>query len=298
MNIFITGSTGYIGGSLSVYLHGAGHRIRGLVRHPDKAGLLTARGIDPVIGDLSDRELLTREAQQADAVINAANSDDLNTVETLLTALRGSGKPLIHTSGTSVIADMSDGDKVNDTRFDESSALLITPEKQARRAIDEKILAAQGIRGMVLCNSLIYGEGKLPGTHSVQIPLLINQARESGVMRIVGKGANIWSNVHIDDLCELYRLALENAPSGAFYFVENGESSFAELGAALAKRLGVQGPEGWPIEKAAQVWGQTRARYSLGSNSRVISARARQELGWKPRHNSVIQWILTEMAIE
>ncbi|MVT05950.1 epimerase [Enterobacter sp. 10-1] len=298
MKIFITGSTGYIGGSLSVYLRGAGHRIRGLVRNPDKAGLLTARGIEPVLGDLSDRELLTREAQQADAVINAANSDDLNTVETLLTALRSSGKPLIHTSGTSVIADMSDGNKVNDTSFDENSALLITPEKQARRAIDEKILAAQGIRGIVLCNSLIYGEGKLPGTRSVQIPLLINQARESGVMRIVGKGVNIWSNVHIDDLCELYRLALKNASSGAFYFVENGESSFAELGTALAKRLGVQGPESWSIEQAAQVWGQTRARYSLGSNSRVRSVRARQELGWKPRHNSVIQWILTEMAIE
>ncbi|KAA8995895.1 MULTISPECIES: NAD-dependent epimerase/dehydratase family protein [Pectobacteriaceae] len=298
MKIFITGSTGYIGGSLSVYLRSAGHRIRGLVRNPDKAGLLTARGIEPILGDLNDRELLTREAQQADAVINAANSDDRNTVETLLTALRSSGKPLIHTSGTSVIADMSDGNKVNDTSFDENSALLITPEKQARRAIDEKILAAQGIRGIVLCNSLIYGEGKLPGTRSVQIPLLINQARESGVMRIVGKGVNIWSNVHIDDLCELYRLALKNASSGAFYFVENGESSFAELGTTLAKRLGVQGPESWSIEQAAQVWGQTRARYSLGSNSRVRSVRAREELGWKPRHNSVIQWILTEMAIE
>ncbi|OSM94101.1 NAD-dependent epimerase/dehydratase family protein [Lonsdalea populi] len=298
MKIFITGSTGYIGGSLSVYLSSAGHRIRGLVRHPEKAGLLTDRGIEPVIGDLSDRELLTREAQQADAVINAADSDDLKTVETLLAALGESGKPLIHTSGTSVIADMSDGNKVSNTLFDENSTLLVTLEKQARRAIDEKILGAKGIRGIVLCNSLIYGEGKLPGTRSVQIPLLMNQARESGVMRIVGKGVNIWSNVHIDDLCELYRLALEEAPSGAFYFVENGETSFAELGAALAKRLDVRGPEGWPIEKAAQVWGQSRARFSLGSNSRVRAVRARRELGWKPQHNSIIQWILTEMAIQ
>ncbi|WP_220089322.1 NmrA family NAD(P)-binding protein, partial [Lonsdalea populi] len=122
----ITGSTGYIGGSLSVYLSSAGHRIRGLVRHPEKAGLLTERGIEPVIGDLSDRELLTREAQQADAVINAADSDDLKTVETLLAALGESGKPLIHTSGTSVIADMSDGNKVSNTLFDENSTLLVT----------------------------------------------------------------------------------------------------------------------------------------------------------------------------
>ncbi|RLM30208.1 NAD-dependent epimerase/dehydratase family protein [Brenneria salicis] len=298
MKIFITGSTGYIGGSLSVYLRNAGHHIRGLVRNPEKAVQLTARGIEPVIGELSDSELLSYEAQRADAVINAANSDDLNTVETLLTAIRGTNKPLIHTSGTSIIADISDGNKSNDNIFAENSTLLITPEKQARRAIDEKILETKGIRGIVLCNSLIYGEGKLPGTNSVQIPLLINQARDSGVVRIVGKGLNIWSNVHIDDLCELYRLALENAPAGAFYFVENGEASFAELGAALAKCLGTQGPQSWSIEEAAEVWGKTRARYSLGSNSRVRSVRARQELGWKPQHNSVIQWILTEMAVK
>lgn len=295
MNIFITGSTGYIGGSLSVYLCNAGHHIRGLARNPDKAEQLTARGIEPVIGELNDSELLTYEAQRADAIINAANSDDLNTVETLLTAIRGTNKPLLHTSGTSVIADMSDGNKSNNVIFDENSTLYIPPEKQARRAIDEKILGTKGIRGIVLCNSLVYGEGKLPDTHSVQIPLLINQALDSGVVRIIGKGLNIWSNVHIDDLCELYRLALENAPSGAFYFVENGESSFAELGAAIAKRLEIEGPQSCPIEDAEKIWGRMRARYSLGSNSRVRSVRAHQELGWKPQHNSVVQWILTEM---
>jgi hypothetical protein len=48
---------------------------------------------------------------------------------------------------------------------------------------------------------------------------------------------------------------------------------------------------------AAQLWGVPRAYYSFGSNSRVRSVRARQELGWMPKNASAIDWILNEMPI-
>jgi len=51
----------------------------------------------------------------------------------------------------------------------------------------------------------------VPGSASVQLPRLVRQALKSGVVRHVGSGGNIWSNVHIDDVAELYRLALEAA---------------------------------------------------------------------------------------
>ncbi|WP_410014544.1 NAD-dependent epimerase/dehydratase family protein [Sodalis sp. C49] len=297
MKIFITGATGYIGGSVAVYLSNAGHQIRGLVRNQEKISLLAERGIAPVFGDLHDVDLLIHEARQADIVVNAANSDDENTIDAFLSALQDSGKSLIHTSGTSVVADAAGGNSLSRTVFEEQQPLMVPPAKQARRNLDLKVLAARGMRGIVLCNSLIYGEGKLPETQSVQIPLLVNQARASGVVRIVGKGLNSWSNVHIDDVSELYRLAVESAPAGAFYFVENGETSFAELGRAISERLHLAAPESWTEEEAAKVWGLARARYSLGSNSRVRSNRARQELGWKPNYASVIDWIRGEMKI-
>src|SRR5216684_4608533 len=87
-----------------------------------------------------------------------------------------------------------------------------------------------------LCPSNIYGSGTGLNPRSVQIPFLVDQARETNLVRIVGQGVNRWSNVHIEDVAELYLLALRKAPAGAFYFIENGEASFAEIGAAIARR--------------------------------------------------------------
>ena len=40
-----------------------------------------------------------------------------------------------------------------------------------------------------------------------------------------------------------------------------------------------------------------RARYSFGSNSSVRARRARIELGWSPKHASLVEWIEQEMPI-
>ena len=111
------------------------------------------------------------------------------------------------------------------------------------------------------------------------------------------EAANRWSNVYIEDVAELYRLALEKAPAGSFYFVENGEASYAEIGAAIARRLGLGPVQSWTVEEATCEWGEGHARYSFGSNSRVRARRARIELGWSPKHASLVDWIEHEMPI-
>lgn len=300
MHLFLTGVTGFIGGSLATALLRDGHAIRGLVRSPEAAARVEALGVTPVVGTLDDRALLTAEARRADAVINAASSDHRGAAEALLDGLRGSGKAFLHTSGSSVIGDDVAGNALSPHVFDEDTPLIVEAGKQARHAVDTLILAAadDGVRSVVLCNTMIYGTGTGIARDSVQIPPLVRQARESGVARIVGSGVNRWSNVHIEDVVSLYRLALADAPAGAFYFVENGEASYAELGAAIAKRLGLGPVESWTVEEAAQVWGEGHARYSFGSNSRVRGKRARRELGWAPRHDSVTRWIETEMPLD
>lgn len=299
MTIFLTGASGYIGGAVAVRLMRDGHRIRGLVRSPEKAAQLQALGIEPVLGDLSDIALLAREAKAADAVINAASADDRAAVEALLDALAGSGKPFLHTSGTSVVADDARGDWASDKIYDEVTPVEPVPGKAARVAIDRLIVAAagRGVRSAVLCNSLIYGTGPGLNPDSVQIPALVAAARKTGVVRPVGHGLNIWSNVHVDDMAELYALALERAPAGALYYVENGEASFAEAAAAIARRLGLGAPQPWPVDDAIAELGFGHAVYSLGSNSRVRGRRARSELGWAPKHGSLIDWIETEMPV-
>ena len=298
MNLFITGAAGYIGGTVASRLMEAGHRVRGLVRTPQKAADLVRTGIEPVVGDLDDVALLGREAQRAEAVIHAASADHAPSVATFIEALAGTGKPLLHTSGSSVIGDDAQGNRASERVFDEDSSFVIAAAKQPRRDLELSVLAAadRAVRAAVICPCLIYGSGRGLNPRSAQIPFLVDNARQRGVVQIVGEGANRWSNVHIDDVAELYLLALTKAPAGAFYFAENGEASFAELGAAIGTRLGLR-VESLPVEAAAKAWGDSRARYTFGSNSRVRAKRARRELGWAPRHTSAVAWVLNEMPL-
>lgn len=295
MKIFVTGAGGFIGGTVAMRLRAQGHEILGLVRNDVAASRLSQNGIEPVMGNLDDTDLLIQLARLSDAVINTANADHLGSVEALLEGLKGSGKPLLHTSGSSVVGDDARGEYCSSTVFDEQTPWVINPFKQARHDIDLRVLAGvkDGIKTAVICPSLIYGIGTGLNSHSVQIPFLASNAREKGAVEIVGKGLNVWGNVHIEDVASLYQLVLEKGPGGVFYFVENGEASYADLGQVLAQRLGLQVAHLEP-EVAAERWGIARAYFSFGSNSRVRARRAREELGWVPQHNSVFNWIANE----
>jgi nucleoside-diphosphate-sugar epimerase len=298
MKIFITGAGGFIGGSIAAGLARDGHHVRGLIRRAEQADDLKRLNIEPVIGSLDDAALLATEARAADAVINAASSDHRGAVEALIGTLEGSDKPFLHTSGSSIVGDASGGE-ASDTIYTEDDLPEPTPDKAPRVAIDNLVLEAakRGVRSAVLCNTLIYGHGAVPNTASVQLPRLERQAKKSGIVRHVGRGLNIWSNVHIDDVVDIYRLALEKSAAGTFYFVESGEAQFRDMTAAMAKALDLRGPEDWPLEEAKAEWGYEMASYGLGSNSRVRSKRTREVLGWQPKRTSVIEWIEKEMVV-
>jgi nucleoside-diphosphate-sugar epimerase len=296
MKVFITGAGGFIGGTIAAHLVKHGHQVTGLVRKPDQVDKLKRLGIDTVLGSLDDRDLLIAQAHAADAVINAADSDHRGAVEALVVGLEGSNKVLLHTSGSSIVGDASGGE-ASDAIYYEDKLPEPTADKAARVAIDNLVLdaAKRGVRAAVLCNTLIYGHGAVPGAQSVQLPRLLAQAKKSGVVRHVGPGHNIWSNVHVDDVAELYRLALDKTPAGTFYFVESGEASFREMTTAMAEALGLGAPQDWPFEEAKKEWGYETASYGLGSNSRVRGRHGRELLGWSPKRNSVTDWIRRKM---
>src|SRR5215813_15264812 len=59
MRFFVTGASGYIGGSVAQKLQDAGHEVLGLVRSEEKARLLKERGIKPIVGALDEAGTLT-----------------------------------------------------------------------------------------------------------------------------------------------------------------------------------------------------------------------------------------------
>ena len=295
MKVFVTGAAGFIGSSIAAGLVKAGHEVVGLVRKPEQVEEVAKIGVSGVVGTLNDRELLIAQARAADAVINAASSDNRAAVEAFVEALAGTGKVFLHTSGSSIVGDASGG-KGTDKIYFEDALPAPTADKAARVAIDQLVLdaAKQGVRSAVLCNTLIYGHGALP-RDSVQLPRLLKQARKSGVVRHVGPGRNIWSNVFIGDVVNLYLLALDKTPAGTFYFVESGEAAFRDMSNAMAAALKLPPAQDWPLDQAVNEWGYEMANYGLGSNSRVRGERARKLLGWNPRGPSVMDWIAQDM---
>ncbi len=293
MRIFVTGTSGYIGGSVAAALAAAGHEVSGLVRSAASAEQVRAFGITPVHGTLDDADILRAAAARADAVINAANADHEPSAKALLGALEGTGKTYIHTSGSSIVGTQSAGERV-DAVFAEDTPFTPSRGRAARVALNEHILSckAKGVRPVIICPSLIYGVSQGPDKHSMQVPLLIELAKKTGAARHYGPGENIWSNVHIDDLVELYVLALASSPAGAFYFAENGENSMRQVCEAINRKLGVKGDTvPMSLEEASREWGEGTAQNTMGSNSRVRAVRARAELGWRPSRPSLIEEI-------
>ena len=294
MQIFITGANGYIGGAVASTLIAYGHRVRGLVRSKAKADAVAAYGVEAVVGSLDDAAHLQAEARAADAVVNAASSDHRGAVEGLIAGLAGSGKALIHSSGSSIVADLAMGEP-SGRIFHEGTPIEPQAEKAARVAIDWLVLNAPGIRSVVLCNSMIYGNALGPPARSIQIPALVTQAKASGVARYIGRGLNRWSNVHIADVAALYARVLTRARASNFMYVESGEEALGEIVRAIAARLGLGAAQSWAAEEAIAAWGRNMAVFSLGSNSRV-RGKAAADLGWSPTRRSVTQWIADELV--
>ncbi|WP_394827484.1 NAD-dependent epimerase/dehydratase family protein [Pendulispora albinea] len=291
MNIFLAGATGYIGGTVAERLRRAGHRVRGLARTEERASALRARGIEPVLGSLSDLAALTEAAREADAVISAADADHRASVDALLRGVEGSGKRFLHTSGSSIVSTDAKGELVADV-FDEDTDYEPIADKADRVATDRAVQRAanQGVHSIVICPTMVYGDGLGLKVESIQIPNIEREARASGAAHWIGRGANVWSNVHVEDLADLYLLALEKAPGGAFYYAENGEADLKTVVTAVGRRLGLPAAS-LSIEEAARFWGFADAHLHLASNSRVRAKRARAELGWKPHHPSIVAWL-------
>lgn len=292
MKVFCTGASGYIGGSVAAHLVAAGHQVTGLVRSSDKADAVRARGIEPVMGSLDDADVLARAAHAADVVVNAASADHKASVVAMLEALAGSGKALIHTSGSSIVGTRAKGER-SDAVFDEDTPITPSPARAARVALNELILSYRdkGCRPVIVCPSLIYGPGLGANPDSVQIPLLIKLAKKRGNAAHAGPGENIWSNVHIDDLVPLYALAIEKAPAGAFCYAENGENSMREACVAINRMLGFAGPPtAMSMSDAAAEWSEGTTEDTMASNSRVRARRAR-ELGWQPKARGLVEEI-------
>lgn len=297
MKVFITGVNGYIGGTIANLLISKGYEVSGLVRRPELLSPLADMGIKAIAGNIDNAALLQSAAAGADAVIHTASHIDPYSIEVLLTTLKGTGKTLIHTSGSSILGRKEYGAAAGFI-YTEDYPIAPRIERIAWTGINNHVLqaAGTGIRTIVIIPTMVYGIGTGLHKESIQLPLLYKVSKEKGQGIYVEKGESIWSNVHVADLAELYVKALENAPAGSAFYAENGEASFKDLAAAMSAKLGVEKTLSLSMDEAIGIFGPDMSHYGLASNSRASSEKARRMLGWQPSINGIFAHIKNEIS--
>jgi nucleoside-diphosphate-sugar epimerase len=286
MRIFLTGATGFIGSALVPELIAAGHRVIGMTRSEAGAKALADAGAEAHRGTLEDPDSLRRGAEHADAVIHTAFDHDFSrfvencekdkrAIAALGSALAGSDRPLVITSGTG----MGSGEHGEPASEDVINLRHPNPRVASEMAGNEQL--DRGVNVSVM---------RLPQVHNPYrqglITPLVAVAREKGVCAYVGDGLNRWPAGHLSDVARLYRLAVEKRERGARYHAvgEEGVSS-REIAAALGRAMKLPVVSIAPEEAQAHFgWMAMFVALDMPASSALTQAR----LGWKPTGPTLI----------
>ncbi|GLR90548.1 NAD-dependent epimerase/dehydratase family protein [Bradyrhizobium iriomotense] len=326
--IFITGGTGYVGGSFlhllvtRRYVHD--FTIRALLRRPADAAAMRELGAEPVIGSIDDSGLLRREAAGADVVFDTANCDHQPSARALIHGLSeraratGTRPILIHTSGAGVLSETSNGRGVSladdptaeiwdDT---DAAAHAAIPPHAPHRNVDLEVFAAarEGLlKTYLVVPPTVFGKGLGPfaaNRMSIQLPRLVHASLASRRALYVGTGEAQWTNVHVADLAELYLLildaALEDAaPEGlaGLYYPTTEYFRWLDAATSVGEVLHTKGL----IDSPKAMTG-LRPGWFWGSNVRMRCTNG-AKLGWRPVHGGTkamldgIEWD-TELVLQ
>lgn len=286
MRVFVTGATGFVGSAVVRDLMEAGHQVLGLARSDTAAATLAEWGAEVKRGELADTDSLTAGARQCDGVIHTAFIHDFSTFEAnaetdrralaaMAMAMEGSGKPLVATSATAVIAA---------GRIGTEQDAPVTQGHARIRAVSENVLSAvdRGVRvSVVRLSPSVHGAGD----HGF-VPMLIDIARRTGVAAYIGDGTNRWPAVHRLDAARLFRLALEKAAPGARLHGA-AEEGVAMRGIAEAIGAGL----GVPVRSLTKDEAQAHFGWMAGFvaiDNPVSSSVTRATMGWRPEHPDLL----------
>ncbi|KAH6886838.1 NAD dependent epimerase/dehydratase family protein [Thelonectria olida] len=324
-SLLVSGVSGYCGGTILAAiikseLIAKDLSISGLVRTKGQQAAMVDLGITPILfDDWNQHERLENIAEGFDIIIHAGAGWHPGAARALIMgqgkrrAQNGCKVHYLHLSGTTSLSDYPHTEGWIESRtFSDKEDIytyLKARESAKQYPVRETDIAvveegeAQGVDTYVVMAPTIFGLGTgLFNVYSIQIPVMIQEALQSGQVSVIGRGETVWSHIHVQDLALLFvamvRSILEGTsiPSGksGIYFSETGTHTHIELAQRLAeagKGLGFLDTDlvkSVNLQEAAELWSNGvafHAELAYGSNARTIAVLGRK-LGWVPQHGA------------
>ena len=275
MRVFVAGASGAIGTRLVPQLIDRGHDVIGTARSPrgiERAAALDAEP-DAIVHQATAlaNVRFSRKLDRSFAQTNRLRRDG---TDALLAAAREAGvhRFIAQSFASTRYAREGGPVKTEDDPLDPTPAAGMRETDAAMRYLDQAVTDAGGI---ALRYGGFYGapdDGLLEPVRKRQFP-------------IVGNGGGVSSFIHLDDAAAATVLALEHDGPAIYNIVDDEPAPVREWLPVLADALGAKPPRRFPVWLARLFAGE--AGVMLGTDARGASnAKAKRELGWRPRYPS------------
>lgn len=305
MKYFLTGATGFVGGSLAKQLRNAGQEVIAIVRNPDKAGDLTAIGVIVVKGDVTDKESMRNAMKGCDGVYHVAGwykvgvkdktpgyQINVQGTSNVLELMKELNIPKgVYTSTLAINSD-THGAEVDETyHFNGKHISEYDKTKAEAHQIAEQFIK-EGLPLVIVMPGLIYGpEGTSMSDEALRLYL------QKKLPMIPSKAAYSWA--HVDDIALAHILGMEKAKPGSKYIIAGPSHTFSE-GLSIAKKItGIRKPMVVPpvmlkitaffsslVEgfiNLPEMYNSEALRVQAGTTYLGKNDKAKKELGYNPR---------------
>jgi len=302
MKIFVAGATGAVGKRLIPLLVAGGYEVVAMTRSPEKVDSLNAAGVEPVVADGLDRTAVMEAVTKAEPEVVVHQMSSLTGIKSfkkfdkefaltnrlrtegtnhLLEATRAAGarRLIAQSFGNWNYERTGTGLKSEEDPLDPEPPANQRRSIQAIRHLEQAVVRADGIEGVVLRYGNFYG----PGTGFALDGDLVKLVRKHN-LPIVGDGCGVWSFIHMDDAASAAIAAIASAP-GVYNIVDDEPAPVAEWLPDLARAIEAKSPRRVPVWLGRLAIGEVGV--SMMTQIRGASnAKAKREMGWAPRYRS------------
>ena len=219
MRVLVTGGAGFIGSSFAKKARQQGWQVTVLdnlsTGHKSIVDELEKLGIRVIIGDIRNRELLSKEMLNCTAVVHLAaqvsaplsveepeETNEINVLGTdnvIQSCFDNDVQRLVVASSAAVY-----GNADNLPLKEQDAGQILSPYAESKWVNEQQILEARnnGLKATALRFFNVYGVGQRPdGAYAAVVPKFVDMMVNKQAPKINGDGLHTRDFVHVDDVC-------------------------------------------------------------------------------------------------